>query len=242
MQGQPRLGEIFFYWLMKDRSSCSLTQRGERPVVLHAQALVSFQVNVGANEVYSDVVDHCVEDGIGHATMQDEKELALADTSQFSRQPLNGIRDTGCECMSCFFPGSSRDVYTVGSNQFQCAYPECRKLLYIFAVAYGSRGRKSWERIYHEKAHYAVDGGYECKVEGCHGKAKRFSDLVRHHVNKHCKVSRKHQCPEPGCERHNKGNGFIRKDKMQSHYKAVHEGRALVSKTFKTIQPKLDGI
>jgi len=156
-------------------------------------------------------------------------------------------RNGTCECIACRFPGSSLNLGTPKPQRKaqHCLFPGCSELVNLrCSLKLHSSGYIAyWKRTQHEKSHYAVEGGgFSCRETGCNNKTKRFSDLLRHCASKHCNKNRKTQCPVLGCKYNGEGNGFIRKDKLKSHYKAVHEGRAPAPKIFQAIEPKAEGM
>ena len=78
---------------------------------------------------------------------------------------------------------------------------------------------------------------YHCDIVGCSHKSKRWGDLERHILARHCSETAKYPCSFPGCERGG-GNGFPRKDKLKSHFENVHRGRGIRPKQRRALAPK----
>lgn len=78
---------------------------------------------------------------------------------------------------------------------------------------------------------------YHCDIVGCSHKSKRWGDLERHILTRHCSETAKHPCSFPGCERGGE-NGFPRKDKLKSHVENVHRGRGIPPKQPRALAPK----
>ena len=69
-------------------------------------------------------------------------------------------------------------------------------------------------------AHIVPSARVRCPHPGCATTVSRPSDLNRH-MRTHQGGLRGFDCPAPGCGRKG-GEGFVRKDKMMDHYRAVH--------------------
>lgn len=78
---------------------------------------------------------------------------------------------------------------------------------------------------------------YHCDIVGCSHKSKRWADLQRHILARHCSETAQYPCSFPGCERGG-GNGFPRKDKLKSHFENVHRGRGIPPKQPRALVPK----
>lgn len=88
-----------------------------------------------------------------------------------------------------------------------------------------------------ERDHYGKPGDYKCPEANCKFITKRFGDLKRHCSSKHCIKPKKLNCPVLSCKYHQ--DGFTRKDKLNSHYQKVHEGKSQPGKPNQAIKPKV---
>ena len=123
-------------------------------------------------------------------------------------------------CWSRIFSGSR--LY---SAYIKCPAPGCSYSSYTKALTY------------HWRSHCFADGLYRCFVPDCSHKCKRWADLERHASTAHCLDAKKFPCEYPGCKRGG-DNGFVRKDKLRSHFKNVHEGIGIAPKHPRTLIPK----
>lgn len=78
-----------------------------------------------------------------------------------------------------------------------------------------------------------------CPQANCAFTTKRWSDLEPHTVTKHCTNKRRFPCSMLECKYHGEGKGFIRRDKLQSHFQTVHEGKTRPGKANCVIKPKV---
>ena len=156
------------------------------------------------------------------------------------------IRD--CECISCLGIGKSREPsyrdYVNGRGSSE-AYYSCRLLGCLhtegtvwhnnndsLAFAFLPPSRMSNESLAfalaclrrHEKAHFREEGHFKCLSDHCTFVTKRWSDLKRHSTVMHCKNAKKFACTVPYCKFAGDNNGFLRKDKLTSHFNRVHKG------------------
>ena len=130
-----------------------------------------------------------------------------------------------CICIRCFsdqlrttvswYPNSKCHVANCGSSHLH--------------------GYMRW--IEHLHNHFLVSNKYRCDSPYCGKTFGRWGDLKRHAEGSHCSCPTKFPCSFPGCERGG-DNGFMRKDKLKSHYKIVHQGLAVMPKKPRTIAPK----
>ncbi len=113
-----------------------------------------------------------------------------------------------CKCIGCLGIGSRTysPLYCRVSDEFK-KFCDHSRIVYIY-----------------EKKHFYYEGKYKCDSCGCKSSFKRWDDLVRHFRNTHCLNPERFPCPEIGCK-YSGPNGFVRKDKLKSHYKNVHEGK-----------------
>ena len=141
------------------------------------------------------------------------------------------IRD--CECISCLGIGKSREPsyrdYGNGRGSSK-AYYSCRLLGCLHTEEPMWQNDKVFHAIAlaclrrHEKAHFREEGHFKCLSDHCTFVTKRWSDLKRHSTVMHCKNAKKFACPVPYCKFAGDNNGFLRKDKLTSHFNRVHKG------------------
>lgn len=153
-----------------------------------------------------------------------------------------------CTCASCLLLGATRsdklerikDWQSVDKKVLACKFSGCTEIAYLFCDS------PSDDRLYrkdfakHERTHFGKVGEYHCLEEGCNTTTKKFADLKRHHSNKHCTNAPKFSCPVLGCK-YGGDNGFTREDKLKSHHRNVHQGKAAPGKAFQPLKPKTDG-
>jgi len=126
-----------------------------------------------------------------------------------------------CECLSCLHLGEHLvPLFYFNRDTIACRVPGCVE---TFASPLGYFQFQTRSR--HEKGHFLHDEHYMCNCSSdCKRSFKRWEDLVRHTSNKHCLNPKRFPCPEIGCK-YSGENGFVRKDKLKSHYKNAHEGK-----------------
>lgn len=103
---------------------------------------------------------------------------------------------------------------------------------------------RSWYLRSHVQNHNRQDRGRTdplppclCPVEHCRFSSKRWQDLRRHTIAKHCNNPTKFACSIIGCKHHGEGNGFVRKDKLTEHYRAMHGGPMIPGHVVRTLMP-----
>ena len=176
--------------------------------------------------------------GFGTSELGDEGGLPSAPqaSTQLVTHPVSTDTDSRyhdsvlirkCECISCLGIWKSQDP-SYGNNGE--AYYSCR-LLGCLQIRPIPQPGDSWFRASalaglrsHEKAHFGKYGHFKCLSDHCTFVTKRWSDLKRHSTVMHCKNAKKFPCPVPYCKFAGDNNGFLRKDKLTSHFKKVHEG------------------
>ena len=134
-----------------------------------------------------------------------------------------------CTCIGClkisWYGGQSRN----SSEKFKCRFPGC--------LTSETSRRNLW---YHETSHYkyyGTGGRYKCLEQDCRTVTVDFYELKRHY-KKHCTIPDKEQfpCPVLWCK-YSGNNGFLRKDKLKSHYKNIHEGKPGPFKAGRVLKP-----
>ena len=149
----------------------------------------------------------------------------------------NTVLIQDCDCISCLGIGKSQEPsYRIHDNGRGSgkAYYSCRLLGCLhtegtvwhnnpdspaFALACLRRHEKA-----HSRAHFREEGHFKCLSDHCTFVTKRWSDLKRHSTVMHCKNAKKFACPVPYCKFAGDNNGFLRKDKLTSHFNRVHKG------------------
>ena len=138
------------------------------------------------------------------------------------------ISSENCTCIVCLY--LTRFQSESGYHCYKCPVQGCTQNLYSWA----SNDR-------HVGSHYRRDPGtkspFFCPVENCHYNSKRFADLKRHTTANHCTNPAKFECPELGCKYNGEGNGFIRKDKLAAHKKAMHYGYRAPGQAVRALKP-----
>ncbi len=144
-------------------------------------------------------------------TVPSTQELPRSLTSEVTDHETPGNL---CACVSCL------KMYSYAPSSYSRSGYKCRFLGCGISQIY-IRDLQN-----HEKSHYGHSGKYTCLEQNCHVVTKNFGDLKRHY-KVHCTKPDKEQfpCPVPWCK-YSGNNGFARKDKLKSHYKNVHEGKA----------------
>ena len=131
-----------------------------------------------------------------------------------------------CSCTACLFVGAIKDWPDHGMS---CRFPGCK---------YFTEGHS--DHIWHERGHFLKAGNatYHCVEQLCPFTSKRWPDLVRHYTVKHCTSPKKfrYPCPVLSCK-YNGNNGFARKDKLNSHYKNIHQGKSGPGKASRVLKP-----
>ena len=169
---------------------------------------------LSASQASTQSITHC---GIAHTNGRDHNAVLIQD----------------CECISCLGIWKSQEPSyrnnVDGTNSVE-AYYSCRVLgcLHIEKVW---RAHNKWWLAKdltllrsHEKAHYGKEGNFKCLSDHCTFVTKRWSDLKRHSTVMHCKNAKKFPCPVPYCKFAGDNKGFLRKDKLTTHFNRVHKG------------------
>ena len=135
--------------------------------------------------------------------------------------------ETTCDCIVCL---------GVNHKEWFSSRKPCR----VPGSDIADRRNGSRHRFQIEASDFRIDGrnGYRCGEVGCKATAANMLDLERHYTVKHCKKPQKFPCPLLWCK-YSGDNGFRRKDKLTSHYKNMHNGKALPDKPFRIIKPAI---
>ena len=135
--------------------------------------------------------------------------------------------ESHCACISCLkIRSCSGRVPGTRSQGNKCRFPDCLTI---------ETGRA--EICRHETSHYEGPRGYKCLEQDCRTVTSDWYELRRHY-KKHCTSPNKEQfpCPVSWCK-YSGTNGFLRKDKLQSHYRNIHEGKPGPFKAGRVIKP-----
>ena len=76
----------------------------------------------------------------------------------------------------------------------------------------------------HEKAYVGTKHHFTCRSDCCTFVTQRWRDLKRHPTVMHCKNANRFPCLVLYCKFAGDNNGFLRKDKLTSQFKKVHDG------------------
>ncbi|KAI4136884.1 MAG: hypothetical protein LQ341_005387 [Variospora aurantia] len=117
------------------------------------------------------------------------------------------------------------------SIEIKCGTGSCSTDSLIYSVLSKFFVRQHWRR------HSFVSGLYRCDAPGCTHACKRFADLERHTSTSHCLNAEQFPCSFPGCIRGGT-NGFLRKDKLKSHFENVHRGVGIPPKQPRALAPR----
>ena len=114
-----------------------------------------------------------------------------------------------CSCMVCQKIGQF-DYYDV---EGLCRFPGCNHKSDSYHLP-----------LKHEREHFVEKGHYRCGEAQCEKVFKRWYDVPRHYKVNHCQNAKRFPCNVVGCK-YSGDDGFLRKDKLKSHYRNVHLGR-----------------
>ena len=115
---------------------------------------------------------------------------------------------------------------------------ECSCLVCGYKVWKRIQHQPSFERYLHQELNIEqVNGKYSCTATNCR-QTCRFSDELRRHIKTfHCLHAVIYPCEYIGCK-YGGANGFKRKDKLKSHQKNVHLGKALPGRVPRAIKAR----
>ena len=144
---------------------------------------------------------------------------------QFTPDPTSfEASKNDCACITCLKILPHRGQSLNSGETFKCHFPSCPK----------TSRTDLW---YHETSHYGKYGKFTCLEQKCQVSTRLFSDLRRHYKT-HCTSPDKEifSCPVSWCK-YSGNNGFVRKDKLKSHYRNIHEGKPGPLKAGRVIKP-----
>ena len=197
------------------------------PSPVPVDAAASFEVGGSVSSKLSD------EGDLLSASQASTQLITHSGISHANRRDHNALLIQDCECISCLgIWKSQRPSYrnNVEGTYSDKAYYSCR----VLGCLYTKEIRSLTDKYFiaaalaclrgHEKAHYGKEGNFRCLSDHCTFVTKRWSDLKRHSTVMHCKNAKKFPCPVPYCKFAGENNGFLRKDKLTSHFNKVHKG------------------
>jgi hypothetical protein len=181
--------------------------------------------------------------------------------------PTSVSPSPACTCLVCLGLGTeSPNHFATAELTHLCRFAGCGWFPYHYfkSAPYWDANpkRKSDEFKHHERRHCAklrdsymygkkinragpIRHGemdyFFCAHPNCTFTTRRWSDLERHTASKHCTAPKPFPCSALDCKYHGEGKGFSRKDKLQSHFQTVHEGKARPGKANRVIKPKASG-
>ena len=127
------------------------------------------------------------------------------------RTPAKGNTDKSrCSCLECVF----RAQPSINGGYRACPIEGCYEHIYdtfplVCHIVY--KHSKQGDRLH-------------CQEPRCTRTCKRGADLLRH-MRLHCLRQTRYHCDVFGCK-YGGENGFVRRDKLLSHKRNVHEGQA----------------
>lgn len=133
--------------------------------------------------------------------------------------PLTNDTTNACACIPCFV--KSKREFINYTCVIGCDYRNF----------YWGNNSKA-----HLKTHFKEDKKFHCRAPLCGQIFGRWGELTRHYKT-HCLRPKKFACDVFGC-RYSGDNGFIRHDKLLSHKRNVHDGKAPPSQLMRRLQAK----
>ena len=152
-----------------------------------------------------------------------------------------GIAAGDCDCINCtielHFQEAAALKVPFGSTSHCFKYPCHLQICKFETISHQYWAKGEWKR--HYCSHFKQDGKYTCDDGDCKRAFSRSVDFFRHSNDVHCKCAQKFPCDVFGCK-YGGDNGFRRKDKLTSHKRNVHDGKATVAsgRLPRSIKPK----
>ena len=150
------------------------------------------------------------------------------------------LSKTACDCLACSRIGAYRRDGTLwdSAKNAECEfyYRHSRHTIRRSVRETCKINDENISLSKHERTHYIHEDGYHCPEQGCKYKSSAWGHLLRHTRSIHCQNPHIYSCPKFGCRRQG-DNGFTREDKLYSHIRNVHEGRAAPGRPGRPIQP-----
>ena len=166
------------------------------------------------------------------------------DISGIMPQPAVSLPPRTCLYKACISkPSASCSCTACVFSKLPCEYGEETCCRYAACEEKEVHGASFVNGYHHERSHFGKPGNYRCQAKYCPlaNKAfKRWPDLLRHSSVAHCQNTAIFTCHVLGCKYREKG--FSRKDKLTSHIKNVHTGKAIPGKRLRELQPTVKGL
>lgn len=171
----------------------------------------------------------------GAYTVSPTQEPSWSSASDLTN---DSSRQKDCTCIICCEIAKWGYDPPLTEGKWKCRFPSCQTTVSAYiSLLYD-----------HEKSHYGRPGKYTCPEQDCPLVIDSFGDLGRHVKTKHCTNPDKERypCPVLWCK-YSGSNGFVRKDKLKSHYRNIHEGKCAPAKAGRvikpaTLRPKVSGL
>lgn len=155
-----------------------------------------------------------------------------------SLRPFNQVQQEHppiekCYCLSCSKTGEAS--YLLGRVSSTCRFPNCKTEIDVTEL-YLRDARDHRKR--HERGHCLIfeTDLHQCPVSTCQHVTKKWSDLIRHTKDIHCRKSKLFACQVIGCERSG-DNGFKRPYRLEEHTRKVHQGGFTPARRYPTLAP-----
>lgn len=142
-------------------------------------------------------------------------------TSLFSTNDITN----GCPCISCVWK-ALRYPRIGYDDPYQC----------VAGCNHQISASDTQKFQAHFKTHFKQDKKFRCSAPQCGQTFGRWGELTRHNKT-HCLRPKKFACDVFGCK-YSGDNGFIRHDKLLSHKRNVHDGKAPPSQLMRRLQAK----
>lgn len=167
------------------------------------------------------------------------------NTTTGQSSPSLGRRPEQCVCLLCVHQYLSVHLNSRRFDElvYQSAYapcpswarPEPGRTEEVHSWLLLNNGRfRSWAWV---NSSFRVDEkDYRCPEHHCHSKFKDVRGVLRHYQAKHCTEPSRYPCSVFNCK-YSGNNGFLRKDKLKSHYQKVHAGQTVASNTNRRLLP-----
>ncbi|MCJ1463065.1 hypothetical protein MMC07_001670 [Pseudocyphellaria aurata] len=139
--------------------------------------------------------------------------------------PSTGDGTNACACISCFLKAriDSERRFDRKSCIVGCSF---RSQDWNFTA--------DWRK--HLPTHFFQDEKYHCKFPRCNRTFGRWEELTRHDKT-HCLRPTKFACDVLDCK-YSGNNGFLRHDKLLSHKRNVHDGKAPPGQLMRELEAK----
>lgn len=155
------------------------------------------------------------------------RDLEAVDCSGSGHSlPSTSDNTNGCACSSCLVKGLK--AFKGPLELYLCIFGCSFRPMSMFW--YELECRK------HLQTHFIQDKKYHCRAPHCGQTFGRWGELTRHDKT-HCLRPKKFACNVLGCK-YSGDNGFIRHDKLLSHKRNMHDGKAPPSQLMRKLKAK----